>query len=696
MIFMKKIVLFPLLLLCGMIMAQPKLQLVNFSTGFDLPLDVTHCGDSRLFVVEREGVIWVLDSLGNKLNKFLDIDPVVNSNQNEQGLLGLAFHPNYAENGYFFVDYTKNSGGTTRISRYSVKPDNPNEADPNSELTILEQTQPYWNHNGGCLKFGPDGYLYISLGDGGSGGDPQNYGQNKKTFLGKILRVDVNNSSASEPYIVPSDNPFVGNTDYFPEIWSTGWRNPWRFSFDRLTGDLWIADVGQNQWEEIDFEPANTPGLNYGWRCYEGTHNFNTNNCQPASAYVSPVYEYSHSGGNGCSVTGGFVYRGAQFPDLYGCYLFADYCSGRWWYSRRNADGSVTTQVLATLAGYEYSSMGEGHNGELYVTLLSSGRVQRVRELCSPFQVTGAAGPGVCAGSMSGEITLNSQGAAGNVSYLWSNGATTQNISNLEPGLYNVTVNDGNNCTRRDTFQVADASPAAPIMTQIDTAVCQGQPINFNLPAPPTGYVYQWYFNGGLILGSSTGIFLAQNTGAYQVQLISPGCQSPISAGVLLSVFPNPTLNLSANSNVITANFLPANAGIQWFFEGTLIPNATNATLLADQNGQYEAEVTDLVGCTNRAEISIILIGTQVPEYVRYFSLSPNPTQNTLLLKLDLEQKGNCVMYLTDSSQRQILMQTFDSQSITHTIDLRNQPAGTYYLSVQTSQGGFVRKVVKQ
>lgn len=289
---MKKLALLLFLLAPICLAAQPKIQLQNFATGFDLPLDITHCGDSRLFVTERDGVIWVLDSLGNRLDTFLNIDPRVNSGQNEQGLLGLAFHPNYAENGFFFVNYTKNNGGTTRIARFSVKPNNPNEADPNSELMILEQSQPYWNHNGGCIKFGPDGYLYTSIGDGGSGNDPHNNGQNKKTFLGKILRIDVNNSNASEPYVVPADNPFVGNSDYFPEIWSLGWRNPWRFSFDRLTGDMWIGDVGQNLWEEVDFELAGAGGLNYGWRCYEGTHDFNLNGCQAASNYVMPFFEY--------------------------------------------------------------------------------------------------------------------------------------------------------------------------------------------------------------------------------------------------------------------------------------------------------------------------------------------------------------------------------------------------------------------
>jgi glucose/arabinose dehydrogenase len=680
-----------------LLFAQPKIQLVNFATGFDLPVDIAHCGDSRLFVVEREGKIWVLDSLGNKLNTFLDIDARVNANQSEQGLLGLAFDPNYAENGYFYVNYTKNGAGDTRVARFSVKANNPNEADPDSELTIIEQTQPYWNHNGGCLRFGPDGYLYISLGDGGSGGDPQNYGQTKKTFLGKILRIDVNNSNPSQPYVVPPDNPFVGNDDYFPEIWSLGWRNPWRFAFDPLNGDMWIADVGQNQYEELDFEPANTPGRNYGWRCYEGNNPYNTSGCQPASAYIMPFFQYAHSGGNGCSVTGGFVYRGSQFPDLYGCYLFADYCSGRWWYSRRNSDGSFTTNVLATLSGYEYSTFGEDSKGELYVALLSTGRIQRIRELCSPFQVTGDAGPAVCTGSMDGAINLNTSGAAGTATYLWSTGATTQNLSGLDPGIYTVEIKDGNNCIRRDTFEIANAAPAAPLMPFIDTAMCQGQPINFGLAQPPMGFTHQWFLDGNPILSSPGGTFFVQETGTYQVQLTGQGCNSELSTPVLVTVFPAPTISLDYVANVITATIDPANATVQWFFEQTLIPGATNPVLIAEQIGLYQIEVTDLVGCVNSAEITVVeLVGTKLPANVRQFSLSPNPTENSVLLEMELENTGRTIITLSDNSQRQIFSQNVDNQKIALPIDLRNLPTGTYFITVQTGSGGFVRKVLKQ
>ncbi|MFN0173523.1 MAG: PQQ-dependent sugar dehydrogenase [Saprospiraceae bacterium] len=610
------------------LLAQPKIQLTNFATGFDLPVDITHCGDSRLFVVERKGLIWVLDSLGNRLDTFLNIDPRVNSTQSEQGLLGLAFDPNYAQNGYFYVNYTKNGVGDTRVARFSVKPNNPNEANPNSELTIIEQSQPYWNHNGGCVKFGPDGYLYIALGDGGSGGDPQNYGQNKLTFLGKMLRIDVKNSNASQPYVLPPNNPFVGNAQYKPEIWSLGWRNPWRFSFDRLTGDKWIGDVGQNLWEEVDFEPANTPGLNYGWRCYEGLHPYNTTGCQPASAYVSPFFEYSHSGGNGCSVTGGFVYRGSQYPDLYGYYLFADYCSGRWWYTKRNTDGTFSTAILATLAGYEYSSFGENKDGELFVTLLSSGRVQRVKELCSPFQVSGMASPRICPGSMTGEINLSATGATGTVSYTWSNGATSQNLVGLGPGMFSVEAKDGNNCFRRDTFEIVEIGPENPSLSASDLTICTNGLVQLTASNLTASSTLTWYNGANIVATSnasgSTDTLGVTQPGDYSVIVNDSLCPASSSIVSIVKIGPDePILTASdsvicANgSAILTASNLPLSSTLTWY-NGTNIVATTNASastaaLEITQPGNYSVIVNDPICLVSSSIVGIVKVGPDNP-----------------------------------------------------------------------------------
>jgi glucose/arabinose dehydrogenase len=276
----------------------------------------------------------------------------------ERGLLGLAFHPNYAENGLFFVNYT-NRSGNTEVVRYNVMADDPDQADPASATTLLTVTQPYANHNGGHLAFGPDGYLYIGLGDGGSGGDPQGNGQNRTALLGKMLRIDVD---SGDPYGIPEDNPFVNDSAYRPETWALGFRNPWRYSFDRATGDLYIADVGQGNWEEVSFQPADSEGgENYGWNIFEANHPFEGSGDR--AAFVMPIAEYSHS--EGISITGGYVYRGEAIPDLQGVYLYGDWGSGRIWAAYRDESGTwQTSEFMET--GHSISSFGEDEAGELY------------------------------------------------------------------------------------------------------------------------------------------------------------------------------------------------------------------------------------------------------------------------------------------------------------------------------------------
>lgn len=342
------------------------LELVSFATGFNRPVNIKHAGDDRLFVVEQDGIIKIVNADGTvETTNFLDIDDRVRSIGNEQGLLGLAFHPNFATNGYFFVNYTNNSGNTV-ISRFSRIGVNPTIADPNSELIILTYSQPFSNHNGGELQFGADGYLYISSGDGGSGGDPQNNGQNLNSLLGKLLRIDVNNSSASNPYAIPVDNPFVGNANARDEIWAYGLRNPWKFSFDSANDDLWIADVGQNAREEINQAASTDAGLNYGWRCYEGNSSYNLSGCPSSGTLTFPVSEYSHSGGR-CSITGGYVYRGSTYPNLVGTYLFGDVCSQEIGYLK--FENGSWNSTFESFSG-NWVAFGEDINGELYVSSL--------------------------------------------------------------------------------------------------------------------------------------------------------------------------------------------------------------------------------------------------------------------------------------------------------------------------------------
>ncbi|WP_178985749.1 PQQ-dependent sugar dehydrogenase [Winogradskyella helgolandensis] len=360
-----------------------ELELELITSNLSKPVSIKHAGDDRLFIVEQAGVIKIIDNSGTlQTTPFLDINSLVINSGNERGLLGLAFHPDYANNGYFFVNYINNSGDTV-ISRFTMDATNPEIADPDSELIILSYDQPYSNHNGGDLAFGTDGYLYTSSGDGGSSGDPQNRAQNKLSFLGKILRLNIDIPTETENYSIPSDNPFVDDSDALPEIWAYGLRNPWRFSFDRLNGDQWIADVGQGTYEEINRvspEDAAT-GLNYGWKCYEGNNSYDTSGCADQSTYTFPINGYSHFGDGDpkCSITGGYRYRGTTYPNLYGWYFFADLCSQEIGYLVYDEANDVWSRTFQQFSG-QWSTFGEDVNGDIYVSDLAGGHIYKLTD----------------------------------------------------------------------------------------------------------------------------------------------------------------------------------------------------------------------------------------------------------------------------------------------------------------------------
>ncbi|MDX2141562.1 MAG: PQQ-dependent sugar dehydrogenase [Chloroflexota bacterium] len=350
-------------------------RLTEVADGFSRPLYLTHAGDGsgRLFVLEQGGRIWILQD-GQRLDTpFLDLTALVSTDANsfgytERGLLGLAFAPDYATSGIFYVNYTDRSGDSV-VARYRVTAD-ANVADSASAEILLTVDQPYANHNGGHLAFGPDGYLYIGFGDGGSQGDPQGNGQRLDTPLGKILRIDV---SGETGYTVPADNPFVGTPDAMPEIWAFGLRNPWRFAFDRATGDLYIGDVGGSAWEEINFQPADSAGgENYGWSLFEASQ---ARTAAGNAGLVMPIAEYPHS--EGISVTGGYVYRGERIPDLQGIYLYGDFGFGTVWAAWRDAAGAWGSAVYIANSGQVISSFGEDEAGELYIVNYS-GLVMRL------------------------------------------------------------------------------------------------------------------------------------------------------------------------------------------------------------------------------------------------------------------------------------------------------------------------------
>jgi len=343
--------------------------------GLNRPIGITNTGDNSgiLFVIEKAGVIRMIQNGQLLTNPFLDIRDRIGSGGSEQGLLGLAFHPKYSNNGFFYVNYTDRNGNTV-ISRFSgsvsAVAENPS-ADPGSESILLRVDQPYANHNGGQLAFGLDGMLYIALGDGGSSGDPHGNGQSVQSLLGKILRIDVDHGS---PYSIPSDNPFAKGGG-LPEIWAIGLRNPWRFSFDSKSGELYIGDVGQDLWEEIDYLPAsfNATPANFGWSIREGLHPYKNTPNDTGTTLMDPVYEYGHD--LGCAVIGGYVYRGSVLPEFNGVYLFGDNCSGRVWGLINTADGSFKGQLLFQ-TGLNISSLGVDDDGGIYIADLGGGIYQ--------------------------------------------------------------------------------------------------------------------------------------------------------------------------------------------------------------------------------------------------------------------------------------------------------------------------------
>ena len=429
------------------IVAQ-KLAANPIVSGLTLPIDLKNCGDERLFVAERPGRIRIINADSTlRPTPFLDISSKISSYTNsEEGFLGIVFSPNYKTDRKFYVDYTANISGqlTSVIEEYKADPADSNLALTTS-LIILSQAQPYDNHNGGNLMFGKDGYLYINVGDGGSGGDPQGNGQNKNTFLGKILRIDVSNSSVAQPYAIPTSNPFYNSAipGIKTEIWAYGVRNPWRSSVDRLTGDLWIADVGQGAIEEIDFQGVNAAGgRNYGWNTMEGSACYNPSSGCNQTGLTLPIYDYPHAVGK--SITGGYIYRSAQSKSLFGAYIFADYVQ-KWVDGIRESNGtlsgSVTHYITNAQATGNPVSFGEDRYGDQYILFNSNGTVYKLEDtsyLRKPkAYVTVAPGNG----------SFLFQGIEGrNLTYQWLKndiiipGATSPDYTTSAPGTYTLAV----------------------------------------------------------------------------------------------------------------------------------------------------------------------------------------------------------------------------------------------------------------
>jgi len=518
---------------------KPKLGLTIFSSSYTDALAVRNDGvNPWLYIVQRNGNIFIADSTGAKLpSPFLNISGRVLAG-GERGLLGLAFDPDFATNRRFYVNYTRTGDGATVISSFKAVEGSPLTADASSEKILMTINQPFANHNGGDILFGKDGYLYIAMGDGGGAGDPGNRSQNRNDFHGKLLRIQIDSDST---YAIPSDNPFVDSANARPEIWALGLRNPWRISFDRLTDDLWIADVGQSAREEVNFSPApRVGGLNYGWRCFEGELPYNTNGCGAYASYEPPIFTYNRTATGGRSITGGYVYRGTDHPDLYGYYVCADYLSRNFWMLKPNEEGLEVIPQLDVLNGVV--SFGEDIFGELYLASFN-GNIYKVGSLCSNFEIESiTVEDATCEASADGSISVQMSGGVEPYVYTWSGGQTTNAISEVSAGTYSLTVTDAN-CKIDSVIVIGSGVVTVPEISRSgDTLFASGDPGSF-----------QWLLNGNIIPDANEDFYLPTESGIYTVQWFNDvGCTEEsepfdfVTSDVMsasarpLALYPNP------------------------------------------------------------------------------------------------------------------------------------------------------------
>ncbi|MBI3703004.1 MAG: PQQ-dependent sugar dehydrogenase [Rhizobiales bacterium] len=502
-----------LLSLVGTAVAQPALNLQLVASGFSQPLGIVNArdGSNRLFIVEKGGRIRIYNGTQVLGTPFLDISAKIVTDS-ERGLLGLAFDANYASNGLFYIYYTSAPSGTVTISRYSVS-GSPNIADPNSEVVLKTQDHSqFGNHDGGSLLFGSDGCLYAGIGDGGSGGDPNNNGQNLNTLLGKIIRINPGNGAACA---AAPGNPFVGMAGARDEIWALGLRNPWRITFDRLTDDLLIADVGQNIEEEINFQPAGVGGRNYCWRHKEGLLIFDAGTACTAGIPTDPVLVYDHTNGR-CSITGGYRYRGGRIPDIYGTYFYGDFCTGEVWSA--TASGGVWSSNLLLDTAFNISTFGEDESGEIYVADLAGGAIYRLVDTraTTATALTSSPNPSVLGQTVAFTATVTGSGATGTVTFMegaatlgtgtLSGGAASFSTSSLAVGMHTITAVYGSDASFGASTSPALTQTVVAMSLQVTPPSNMASVGNPGGPFFPASFQYQLSSNGGALNYSITGL----------------------------------------------------------------------------------------------------------------------------------------------------------------------------------------------
>lgn len=674
--------------------AQNEIKLTKLVGGLSKPLFITNAGDERLFVVEQAGKIKIIQ--GNKVEAepFLNITDRVNSRNNEQGLLGLAFHPEYKKNGLIYVNYISNGANRTIVSRFNLIPGNSNKVDSLSEKILLVINQPFSNHNGGCLNFGPDGYLYIGMGDGGSANDPQGNGQNKKTMLAKMLRIDINTNNS---YEIPTTNPFVNDTSYLPEIWALGLRNPWRWSFDRLNGDLWIGDVGQDTWEEVDYTPASSNGgENYGWRCYEGLADFNQTACSSKNNFVFPIQVYKHNvNADGCSITGGYVYRGLTCSYLYGQYIYADYCSGYIWAIKKleGIKDSFVNRKIYQFAKNQISSFGEDVHGEMYLCALAEGSVYSIADTCH-FDYKIISKDPDCVDLSNGSIQLESSTMGCEYTYQWSTLQSQSRLDSLSAGTYTVTLTYAQ-CQTTEKIKLSNKinKDTACITPLFVDKICDGDSALI-IACTSSGKLYQWMRNG-VVDSTLHGqrIFVKQG-GSYVLSTrdsIVYECISYPSDTIWITVHPlpsKPMLEIKGDTLRVDAGF----PSYVWYLNGNLIAGSTQNYYIVRNKGFYQVEIIDSNQCRSVKSDSIFVIPTGIHHLLNQgIIVMPNPGNGEYdFIFGDRFHQDDELQILTLDSKL-ILRQKINSDSKNLKISLYNYADGTYlYRLIQNSNGKII------
>jgi glucose/arabinose dehydrogenase len=703
---MNKRLLITLLLIsvCSSFQAQT-IQLTTFASGFANPVDIAFAPSSDvMYVVQQRGRIRMVDVNGIiNATDYINLSSLVSQSGSETGLLGLAFHPNYQNNGYFYVNYTRSTNGSTRISRFSRSATNPLIGDPTSELVLLEIAQPYSNHNGGCIRFGKDGMLYIGMGDGGSAGDPGNRAQNPTNLLGKMLRINVDGPSA---YTIPTSNPYYGQTDTLPEIWAMGMRNPWKFGFDMINGNLWIADVGQNAFEEINMENFGNPGgKNYGWRCYEANTTYNTSGCQSLSNYAFPVAIYSHNNIH-CSVTGGYVYRGASFADLYGKYINTDYCSGYFWQTYPNPSGGWITNQLNQFTNRYFSTFGQDHYGEIYVADLLEDKIFKVQSTnnCNPVAFVHSENnlSVICSGD-----SLQLFSPLGNgFTYQWYyNSAPVGTNSNIlyasQPGNYSVMVTSTPGCTNTSaSFTVGVSTTPSVQLTASDSIICvDGSPVTLSF-SPSGGSL-----SGTAVLGNTFNPAIS-GVGVFPVVYSISNADGCVGSDTLMmTVPPSPTVNIlyapalyciDSTAFTLTANI----GGGNWSGPG-VNGNSFDPSLAGLGTHQVIYSFTDNNGCTGIDSTSIEVIDAceifSMPSLaIQQFSIFPNPSFGEM--NLQLESKTQTPLQVSIITMDGQVLQSFEflveKGKTQYPINLNGIANGMYVIQLKTIDGIYNSKVV--